>query len=62
MKIGELVNQTHVPKETIHYYVREGLLPRPRKLGKTSPTAMKDTWGEFALSKNFKTNAFFRYP
>ena len=34
MKIGELVKQTQVSKETIHYYVREGLLPRPRKLGK----------------------------
>ena len=34
MKIGELVKQTKVSKETIHYYVREGLLPRPRKLGK----------------------------
>jgi DNA-binding transcriptional MerR regulator len=34
VKIGELVKQTQVSKETIHYYVREGLLPRPRKLGK----------------------------
>ena len=34
MKIGELVKQTQVSKETIHYYVREGLLPRPRKLAK----------------------------
>ncbi len=34
MKISELVKQTQVSKETIHYYIREGLLPRPRKLGK----------------------------
>lgn len=34
MKIRELVKQTQVSKETIHYYIREGLLPRPRKLGK----------------------------
>jgi len=34
VKIGELAKQTQVSKETIHYYVREGLLPRPRKLGK----------------------------
>jgi DNA-binding transcriptional MerR regulator len=34
VKISELVKQTQVSKETIHYYVREGLLPRPRKLGK----------------------------
>jgi DNA-binding transcriptional MerR regulator len=34
VKISELVKQTQVSKETIHYYIREGLLPRPRKLGK----------------------------
>ena len=34
MKISELVNKTKVPKETIHYYVREGLIPRPRKMGR----------------------------
>lgn len=34
MKISELARRTGVSKETIHYYVREGLLPRPRKLGR----------------------------
>jgi DNA-binding transcriptional MerR regulator len=34
MKISELSRRTNVPKETIHYYVREGLIPRPRKKGK----------------------------
>ncbi|MGO9567662.1 MAG: MerR family transcriptional regulator [Desulfomonilaceae bacterium] len=34
MKISELAKQTQVSKETIHYYVREGLLPQPRKLRK----------------------------
>jgi DNA-binding transcriptional MerR regulator len=34
MKISELSRRTSVPKETIHYYVREGLIPRPRKKGK----------------------------
>jgi DNA-binding transcriptional MerR regulator len=33
MKIGELVKKTGVPKETIHYYIREGLLRKPRKAG-----------------------------
>ena len=33
MKIGELVKRTGVPKETIHYYIREGLLRKPRKSG-----------------------------
>jgi len=34
MKISELSRRTTVPKETIHYYVREGFIPRPRKKGK----------------------------
>ena len=34
MKIKELVERTKVSKETVHYYIREGLLPKPRKLGR----------------------------
>lgn len=34
MKISELVKKTHVSKETIHYYVREGLVSKPKKPGK----------------------------
>jgi len=34
MKISELSRRTSVPKETIHYYVREGFIPRPKKKGK----------------------------
>ncbi len=34
MKIGELVQRTRVSKETVHYYIREGLLPKPRKRGR----------------------------
>jgi len=34
MKISELVKKTHVSKETIHYYVREGLVYKPKKPGK----------------------------
>jgi DNA-binding transcriptional MerR regulator len=33
MRIGELVKQTGVPKETIHFYLREGLLRKPRRSG-----------------------------
>lgn len=31
MRIGELVAKTGVPKETLHFYIREGLLPKPRR-------------------------------
>ena len=34
MKISELAERTRVPKETIHYYLREGVLRKPRKAGK----------------------------
>ncbi|MEW6666409.1 MAG: MerR family transcriptional regulator [Thermodesulfobacteriota bacterium] len=34
MKISELSIRTRVPKETIHYYVREGLIPKPKKRGR----------------------------
>ena len=31
LSIGELVQVTGVPRTTIHYYLRQGLLPRPQK-------------------------------
>jgi DNA-binding transcriptional MerR regulator len=31
MRISELAAKTGIPKETIHFYLREGLLPKPRK-------------------------------
>lgn len=34
MKIRDLVERTRVSKETVHYYLREGLLPKPRKRGR----------------------------
>ena len=34
MKIKELVQRSRVSKETVHYYIREGLLPKPRKRGR----------------------------
>jgi len=35
MKISELSRQSGVPKSTIHYYLREGLLHPPKKTGRT---------------------------
>ncbi|MDI6754504.1 MAG: MerR family transcriptional regulator [Thermodesulfobacteriota bacterium] len=34
MKIRELVKHAGVSKESVHYYIREGLLPKPRKQGR----------------------------
>jgi len=36
MKISDLIRETGVPKQTIHYYIQKGLLPKPRKLGSNS--------------------------
>jgi DNA-binding transcriptional MerR regulator len=34
VKIRDLVQRTNISRETIHYYIREGLLPKPRKRGR----------------------------
>ena len=34
MKIRDLVERTGVSRETVHYYIRDGLLPKPRKRGR----------------------------
>ena len=34
MKLKDLIQLTGVPKQTIHYYLQQSLLPKPRKLGK----------------------------
>ena len=34
MKISELTKRTGVPKETIHYYVRQGIISKPKKKSK----------------------------
>jgi DNA-binding transcriptional MerR regulator len=36
MKISELVQKTNVARETIHYYIREGVLAKPKKKGKNT--------------------------
>jgi DNA-binding transcriptional MerR regulator len=36
MRMAELSRLSGVPRETIHYYAREGLLPPPERAGKTS--------------------------
>jgi len=34
LKIRDLVQLTEVSRETVHFYIREGLLPKPRKQGR----------------------------
>src|SRR5690349_11543233 len=35
MRMAELASRSGVARETIHFYLREGLLPRPEKGGRT---------------------------
>ena len=35
MRMAELSRRSGIARETIHFYLREGLLPRPRKGGRT---------------------------
>jgi hypothetical protein len=43
LKIKELVEQRQASKETVHYYIREGLLPNLANWEGTSLTMMRDT-------------------
>ncbi len=36
MRMGELSGLSGVPRHTIHYYIKKGLLPEPRRTGRTS--------------------------
>jgi DNA-binding transcriptional MerR regulator len=62
MKISELVRQTGVPKETIHFYIREGLLRKPRK----SASNVADYTGahveQIRLIKELRDNYYLPIP
>lgn len=58
MKISELVERTGVPKETIHYYLREGVLRKPRKGGKNSADYNESYVGQIRIIKQLQENYF----
>ena len=58
MKISELVRKTKVPKETIHYYVREGLIPRPRKMGRNVADYSRVHAEQIQLIKQIQDNFY----
>jgi DNA-binding transcriptional MerR regulator len=58
MKISEIVRKTKVPKETIHYYVREGLIPRPRKMGKNVADYSRVHVEQIQLIKQIQDNFY----
>lgn len=62
MKISELVKRTHVPKETIHFYIREGLLRKPRKSGVNSAEYNERYVDQIQLIKDLRDNYYLPIP
>jgi DNA-binding transcriptional MerR regulator len=62
MKIRELVKKTGVSKETIHYYIREGLLRKPRKFGKNVAEYNENHVEQIRIIKALRDNYFLPVP
>ena len=62
MRIGELVKQTGVPKETIHFYIREGLLRKPRQSGARIPDYTAAHVNRVLLIKELRDSFFLPIP
>jgi DNA-binding transcriptional MerR regulator len=58
MKISELVKRTGVPKETIHFYIREGLLRKPRKSGVNTAEYNESYVDQVKLIKDLRENYY----
>jgi DNA-binding transcriptional MerR regulator len=62
MKIGELVKRTGASRETIHYYIREGVLRKPRKVGKNVADYNDGYIDQIQLIKALRENYFLPIP
>lgn len=62
MRIGELVKQTGVPKETIHFYLREGLLRKPRRSGTHTADYTAAHVDRILLIKELRESFFLPIP
>ena len=62
MKISELVKKTGVPKETIHFYIREGLLRKPRKSGFNTADYHEGYVEQIQLIKDLRDNYYLPIP
>jgi DNA-binding transcriptional MerR regulator len=62
MKISTLVKRTGVPKETIHFYLREGLLRKPRKSGVNIAEYTENHVKQIRFIKELRNNFYiFRF-
>jgi DNA-binding transcriptional MerR regulator len=62
MKISELVKRTGVSRETIHYYIREGVLRKPRKAAKNVADYHEGYIDQIQLIKSLRENYFLPIP
>jgi DNA-binding transcriptional MerR regulator len=62
MKISQLVKRTGVPKETIHFYIREGLLRKPRKSGINAAEYNESYVDQIQLIKDLRENYYLPIP
>jgi DNA-binding transcriptional MerR regulator len=62
MKIRELSQKTGVSKESIHYYIREGVLRRPRKSGKNTADYNNSYVEQINIIKNLRENYYLPIP
>jgi DNA-binding transcriptional MerR regulator len=62
MKISELVKRTGVPKETIHFYIREGLLRKPRKSGVNTADYNENYVEQIQLIKDLRDHHYLPIP
>jgi DNA-binding transcriptional MerR regulator len=62
MKISTVVKRTGVPKETIHFYVREGLLRKPYKPGINAAAYNENHVRQIRMIKELRDNYFFPIP
>lgn len=58
VKMSELAERTGVPKETIHYYLREGVLRKPRKKGKNQTDYSEGYVEQIHIIKGLQDNYF----
>ena len=58
MKISELAKRTGIPKETIHYYIREGVLRKPRKTGRNIADYSESYVEQIRIIKGLQDNYF----
>ena len=62
MKISSLVKRTGVPKETIHFYIREGLLRKPRKSRVNIADYTENHVKQIRFIKELRDNFYFPIP